>query len=143
MANIQTITPEELSKVKKPAAAGVLVINSNSEFLLTKRTQKAHYLGGWWSIPSGEAEVNRLESMEDCARREFLEETTHQIPINAKLICFDRYFADDRIYFLFVHHVKSRFFVKLDWEHEEMGWFTKENLPSPISPQVLDVINRL
>lgn len=143
MSHIQTITPEELSRVKKPAAAGVLVVTSNGEFLLARRTPKAGFLAGHWSVPSGESNANELESMEDCARREFMEETTHVISPSAKLVCFDRYFADDRIYFLFIYHVKSRFFVKLDWEHEEMGWFTKENLPSPISPQILDVINRL
>jgi 8-oxo-dGTP pyrophosphatase MutT (NUDIX family) len=143
MARIQDISPEELSKVTKPAAAGVLTITQDGHFLLTKRTQKAHYLPGYWSVPSGESEVNKLESMEDCARREFEEETTHVIPSNAKLICLDRYSSDDRIYFLFIYRVKSRFFVKIDWEHEDLGWFTKENLPSPMAPQILDAISRI
>jgi len=142
MPNINHITPEELSNIKKPAAAGVLVIANGTEFLLAKRTSKAHYLGGHWSVPSGEANVNEFESLEDCARREFFEETTHQIPSDAKLTCIDRYFADDRMYFLFVYKVKKRFFVKIDWEHEEVGWFTKDNLPEPMAPQILDAIQR-
>jgi len=142
MSTINHISPEELSNIKKPAAAGVLVIANGTEFLLTKRTSKAHYLGGHWSVPSGEANVNEFESLEDCARREFFEETTHQIPSDAKLTCIDRYFADDRMYFLFVYKVKKRFFVKIDWEHEEVGWFTKDNLPEPMAPQILDAIQR-
>ena len=81
--------------------------------------------------------------MEQCARREFFEETTHQIPENHKLICIDRYFSDDRMYFLFVYKVKKRFFVKIDWEHEDVNWFTKDNLPEPISPQIYDAIQRI
>jgi 8-oxo-dGTP pyrophosphatase MutT (NUDIX family) len=143
MANINNITPEQLSKIIKPGAAGVLAMTTSGEFLLTKRTSRAHYLGGHWSVPSGEVEVNTLESMEDCARREFFEETTHHIPLDAKLTCIDRYFADDRMYFLFLYTVKKRFFVKIDWEHEDVNWFTKDNLPQPISSQIFDAINRI
>jgi hypothetical protein len=39
--------------------------------------------------------------------------------------------------------VKSKFFVKIDWEHEEVGWFTKDKLPEPLSPQILDAISRI
>lgn len=143
MANINYIKPEELSRIMKPGAAGVLTITAPGEFLLTKRTHKAHYLGGHWSVPSGEVDVNNLESMEDCARREFFEETTHTIPSDAKLVCIDRYFTDDRIYFLFLYKVKKRFFVKMDWEHEDVNWFTKDNLPQPISSQIYDAIQRV
>lgn len=143
MNKINHITPEELSKIRKPAAAGVLVLNSEGEFLLTQRTDKAHYLPGHWSVPSGESNVNELESLESCARREFMEETTYEIPTNSRLICIDRYYADERLYFLFLHKTKSRFFVKIDWEHKNVGWFTKENLPSPMAPQIIDAISRI
>jgi len=143
MPNINHISPEELSKIIKPGAAGILTMTTSGEFLLTKRTLKAHYLGGYWSVPSGEANVNNLESMENCARREFFEETTHQIPPDAKLVCIDRYFADNRMYFLFLYTVKKRFFVKIDWEHEDVNWFTKDNLPQPISSQIYDAIQRV
>jgi 8-oxo-dGTP pyrophosphatase MutT (NUDIX family) len=143
MHDINHITPEQLSKIIKPGAAGVLAMTTSGEFLLTKRNSKAHYLGGYWSVPSGEVDVNSLESMEDCARREFFEETTHQIPPDSKLFCIDRYFADNRMYFLFVYKVKKRFFVKIDWEHEDVNWFTRDNLPEPISSQIYDAIHRI
>jgi 8-oxo-dGTP pyrophosphatase MutT (NUDIX family) len=140
MSTISNISPEELSQVTKPGAAGILVVTADGEFLLTKRTSKAQYLGGHWSVPSGESDVNNFESLEDCARREFFEETTHEIPTSSKLIAIDRYYTDNRIYFLFLYKVKKRFFVKIDWEHEDLGWFTKDNLPQPIAPQILDAI---
>lgn len=143
MTNINHISPEELSKIMRPGAAGILTMTESGEFLLTKRTSKAKYLGGCWSVPSGEVDVNNLESMEQCARREFFEETTHQIPPNAKIFCIDRYFADNRMYFLFFYKVKNRFFVSIDWEHDDVNWFTKDNLPEPISPQIYDAIQRI
>ena len=143
MQKINKITPEELSAIKKPAASGVLVMTHDGQFLLTKRNSKAHYLGGYWSVPSGESNVNELESLEDCARREFFEETTHEIPKSEKLLCLDRYYADNRLYFLFLYRTKKKFFVKIDWEREDVNWFTKENLPSPIAPQILDAISKL
>ena len=143
MPNINHISPEQLSKIIKPGAAGILAMTASGEFLLTKRNSKAHYLGGHWSVPSGEVDVNNLESMEDCARREFFEETTHGIPFDTKLTCIDRYFADDRMYFLFLYRVKKRFFVKIDWEHEDFNWFSKDTLPHPISSQIYDAIQRI
>jgi len=143
MQKINHITPEELSAIKKPAASGVLVMTKDGQFLLTKRTSKAHYLGGHWSVPSGESNVHEFESLEDCARREFLEETKHEIPKDAKLICIDRYYADERLYYLFFYKVPAKFFVKIDWEHEDVNWFTKDNLPEPMAPQILDAISRI
>jgi len=143
MAKINQISPEELSKIMKPGAAGLLVMTKAGEFLLTKRTSRAHYLPGHWSVPSGESNVNEFESLEDCARREFFEETTHQISKEAKLFCIDRYYADQRMYFLFLHKVEKKFFVKIDWEHEDFNWFTKDKLPEPLAPQIMDAISRI
>ena len=136
-------TDTQLSKIIKPAAAGILAMTSDGKFLLAKRTSKAHYLPGTWSVPSGEANVNEMESMENCARREFEEETTHKISDDAKLPLIDKWFTDNRMYFLFLYTVPKKFFVKIDWEHEEVNWFTKDNLPSPMAPQILDAISKL
>ena len=137
------IPPEQLSNIIKPGAAGLLVMNDKQEFLLMKRTPKAKVYPAMWSVPSGVSNVNEFESMEDCARREFLEETTYQIPKTIQLYLVDRYFTDDRLFFLFICRVPKRFFVKIDFEHTEVGWFTKNNLPEPITPEVLDAINRV
>lgn len=140
---MNNFTPDELSKLTKPAAAGILTMTNDGKFLLTKRTSKAHYLPGTWSVPSGEANVNQMESMETCARREFEEETTHRIPSEVRLFLIDKWFTDNRMYFLFLYKVPKKFFVKIDWEHEDVNWFTKDNLPQPISIQILDAIQRI
>lgn len=137
------LTPEELTKIIKPGAAGVLTMTDDGKFLLTKRTRRAKYLPSHWSVPSGEVNVLELESMENCARREFEEETTHKISPDSKLLLIDKWFSDNRLYFLFFYKVPKKFFVKIDWEHEEVNWFTKDNLPQPIAPQILDAIQRI
>lgn len=139
------ITPDDLSKIYKPAAAGVLVFcESTDEFLLLKRTPKAKIYPDTWSVPSGESHVNELESMDDCARREFQEETTVTIPSDANFWCMDRYVANDnRMYFLFIWRVKKKFFIKLNEEHTTVGWFTRDTLPEPISFEVLNAIHRM
>ena len=81
--------------------------------------------------------------MEECARREFMEETTFQIPLDVKLYCFDRYFSEDRIFFLFVYKANKKMFIKIDEEHDSFGWFSNENLPTPITSQILDAITRI
>lgn len=136
-------TIEEMSNIKRPAAAGILTCTHDGKFLLAKRTSTAKYLGGHWSVPSGEANVNEMESMEQCARREFEEETLHTIPSDAKLLLIDKWFTDNRMYFLFLYRVPKKFFVQIDWEHEEVGWFGKNELPTPISPQIFDAISRI
>jgi len=143
MSTINHITPDELSDVYKPAAAGILVATSDDQFLLMRRHKRAQYLAGHWSVPSGESNVNELESMEDCARREFKEETGVELPKTAKLHCIDRYYADGRMYFLFFHRTKQKFFVQIDWEHDAFNWFKRDNLPEPMAPQILDAISRI
>lgn len=140
---MNSFSGDEISKLSRPAASGILTMTTDGKFLLTKRTSKAHYLPGTWSVPSGESNVNEMESMETCARREFEEETTHRVPNEAKLLLIDKWFTDNRMYFLFLYKVPKKFFVKIDWEHEDVNWFTKDNLPQPISPQIFDAIQRI
>lgn len=141
--NIQEITPEQLSNIKNTPASGLLVMTSAGEFLLMRRRSDAKYYPAHWSVPSGEVDSENLESMEMCARREFEEETTAKIPENEKLHCFDRYFAEDRIYFLFVYKTDKKMFIKINPEHDKFGWFKKEDLPTPLTPQLLDAIGRI
>ena len=124
---------------KEKRYSGILIKHKN-KVLLCKRSEKKTR-GGEWSIPSGGVEDD--ETPINAAYREFFEETTHQIPPSEKLICIDRYFTDNRMYFLFVYKVKKRFFVKIDWEHDDVNWFRKDNLPTPISSQIYDAIQRI
>lgn len=142
MVKLQDISSEDLSKIKKPAAAGLLVMSNTHEFLLLRRSSDAHFLGGHWSVPSGESNVNELESMESCARREFFEETQYTLPSETKLLLIDRYYADERMYYLFICKVKEKFRIQIDFEHDKYGWFGKDRLPNPMAPQISNAISR-
>lgn len=143
MPSFTKLTPEQLSQIKKPAAAGLLIVTESQEFLLARRTSKAHFLAGHWSVPSGESNPNEMESVDACARREFFEETQYELPQNTRLLLLDRYFADERLYYLFVCFVKEKFRIQIDFEHDKYGWFTKDRLPTPLAPQIMDAISRI
>lgn len=38
---------------------------------------------------------------------------------------------------------KSEFIPKLDHENVDWGWFTKDELPSPLFPKLIDKINKI
>lgn len=141
---LSNLTPEEISGVYKPAAAGVLVCTPDQQFLLVKRSEKTKVLPEYWSIPSGVSKVNELESLETCAKRVFQEKMGFQIPDDTRLLLLNRYYYDNRIYFLFVYNVPKKMFVTIDESHTDLQWFTKDNLPEgDISPQILEAINQL
>ena len=57
--------------------AGVLLLRADGALLMQLRDQKPGLpYAGYWSIPSGHRESG--ESAEQCARREFLEETAYR-----------------------------------------------------------------
>ena len=123
---------KEIDKIKN---ACILLRNARGYILCVQLNN------GKWTIPGGK--INKGEKKWHAAVREFKEETCHDIPKDAKLYCIDRYYADERMYYLFFYRTKQKFFVKIDWEHEEVGWFKKENLPQPMAPQILDAISRM
>jgi|694.fasta_scaffold02536_14 8-oxo-dGTP pyrophosphatase MutT (NUDIX family) len=131
------------SKSKSLPAAGVLVVTDSGEVLLTKRSSSAHYLAGCWSVPSGTLDSADGESVELCARREFFEETTHMIPQTDVLFFVDKYESEDKTYFLFLYRTPQKFNIRIDFEHDDWGWFNIDNLPQPLAPQILDGISKL
>jgi len=140
-----TFDHDQISSITNPAAAGVLVFcETTQEFLLMKRHPRAKAYASTWAIPAGEIQVETLESVDNCARREFEEETTIAIPDSVQLWCIDRYLTEDnRVFFLFIWKVQKKFFVRLNSEHTEVGWFTHDSLPTPITSQVADAIHRV
>lgn len=65
--------------------AGVLLLRNDDALLMQLRDEKPGLpYAGYWSIPSGHREPG--ESAEDCARREFFEETSYRCGVIQKLI---------------------------------------------------------
>jgi len=114
--------------------AGILIYYKD-EVLLLKRSNKVRYNGSW-SVPGGHIEHN--ESSKDAAKRETFEET--MIMVSGPIDMLGTY--DDR-YALFGKELDSKVEPVIDEEHDDWGWFKKDNLPSPIAPFVEDGVGEI
>ena len=66
-----------LRKGGKKKVAGVLMLKGDSLLLQHRDDKEGLPYAGKWSIPSGHLEMS--ESAEECAKREFLEETDYRL----------------------------------------------------------------
>lgn len=110
---------------------GVIVLKGN-KVLLHKR-KNAHG-DGTWSFPGGHLEFN--ETIEDCAKREVMEETG----ISLKNIRLGPYtndiFKKEGKHYITIYAIaeyeSGRARVKEPEWAEKWGWFTWDNLPKPL-----------
>lgn len=120
-------------------AAG-LIVRYGDECLLCKRNPK-NTLPGEWSIPAGKLEAD--EKPLDAVRREFFEETAKVIdtPLYFQGVMkrFDRTGKKQTgMMYVFATEVDKKIVPDLEKakdgdEHTECGYFSLENLPSPMN----------
>jgi 8-oxo-dGTP pyrophosphatase MutT (NUDIX family) len=122
--------------------AAVLVLNSEDELLMLRRTDNA-----CWGIPGGALEPG--ERLEETARRETREETGLVV---GEMQLFNVFSGPD-LYYRYpngaeVHNVTAVYLTRdvhgaacLDLsEHSEIGYFPLEKLPEPVSPPILTIL---
>jgi len=132
--------------LKKKRYSGIIV-KSNNKVLLCKRNNQGS-LPGEWSIPGGKLEID--ETPIDGAIREFYEETNFEItkPIT---LCgmLKRYTRGGEsvkgLMYTFLMETDSEIIPDLEnamdgSEHTECGYFTYDELPSPIGDQLKKLI---
>jgi ADP-ribose pyrophosphatase YjhB (NUDIX family) len=135
--------------VKKKRYSGVIVKYKN-KVLLCKRNNEGS-LPGEWSIPGGKLEDN--ETPIDGAVREFHEETNLNVvsPLN---LCgmIRRYTRDGEnvkgLMYTFLMDVDKEMLPDLEnaydgEEHTECGYFSYEELPTPIGDQLKSLIKEI
>jgi len=113
--------------------AGVLYSCFN-EFLLclTERSRE-------WHVPKGH--IKRQEHPRDGALREFAVET--QILLNGTPSKLHIYNKDDGTKLhLFTFEGYKKFTPRLNHEHVDWGYFTKDKLPSPMNEFIIDALDR-
>lgn len=125
--------------------AGVLV-RHNNKCLLCKRA--AHQtLPGEWSVPAGSVEKN--EEVLEAARREFYEETNKTIGTLKFAGVIKRFNREgDKVkgmLYVYFNDSPEEIIPDLDMakdgeEHTECGYFSKEDLPTPLSDQLKKLI---
>lgn len=110
--------------------AGVAYFNPEGKVLLGDRSDNKG-----WSFPSGTIEQG--ESPDEAARREFYEETGHQLPGTGGLLSMT-----EGPYSLLGFRGDS-FEPRLDREHRSFGWFDPDELPYPLHLGVRGQLRRM
>jgi 8-oxo-dGTP pyrophosphatase MutT (NUDIX family) len=126
--------------------AGVLVRFDNKCLLCKRNVNQTR--AGEWSVPAGSVEKN--ESPVDGARREFYEETNKTIGTLKFAGMIKRYNREgDKIKgLMYVYFSDSPEEIIPDLEsakdgdeHTECGYFSKDDLPTPVSDQLKKLIH--
>ena len=127
---------------KTQVAAAVIVLR-DSKILLLKR--KGSEGSGTWSIPGGK--VDFMEDPKDACARELLEETG----LTAQKLEFVHYTND-------IHEDTNKHFVTLRFvcrdfigepkvmeplKSTEIGWFSVDDLPTPMFKPTMDLLNNI
>jgi len=118
--------------------AGVLVKakDTGRVFLMLRSPSPNH--GLTWGLISG-----GLDSGEDILeglKREISEETQ----INPNIIKYNFIHSEEErggLFYYYEGFTDSEFIPTLDYENLEYGWFEKDNLPSPLYPELHNKIN--
>jgi len=116
----------------RPKVGVSVIIIKNSKVLLGKR-KNAHGEGSW-SFPGGHLEFN--EQVEDCAKREIIEETGIQIK-NIRMSTFtnDIFKKEGKHYitlFVLSNYDSGEVKVMEPEKCEKWGWFEWDKLPQPL-----------
>lgn len=128
---------------------GGIIVKCNNEVLLCKRNKVGSHAGEW-SIPCGQ--LNKTENAKLGAIREFKEETNLDIDDITLVGFINRTNRDGSkvkgLMYVFMCEVDERMNPDLEnamdgEEHTECGYFTKENLPTPIGGDLKQLIEKV
>ena len=130
-----------MKKERPKVGIGIIVVKDNKILFLQRKNAHGE---GTWSLPGGHLEFN--ESLEDCAKRETLEESG-VVMKNIKFagLTNDVFRAEGK------HYITI--FMISDWDSGEanimepekctnMGWFDWNNLPQPLFLPMQNLINQ-
>lgn len=116
-----------------------IIHDGNGRVLLQKRSHQCRDEKGRWDVGGGAVEFG--ETLEDAAKREIMEELC-AVPKQLEFLqVYDAHRDNDGIQ---THWVAINFAalvdpkeIKIGEPHkiDEIGWFTKDNLPSPLHSQ--------
>ena len=127
---------------KRPRVGMGVFVLKEGKFLLGKR-KNAHGEGSW-CLPGGHLEFN--EKLEDCAKREVMEETGVKIKnIRFSTITNDMFKEEGKHYitiFMLADWIEGKVKVMEPEKCEEWRWVTKDNLPKPMFLPLQNLLKR-
>lgn len=104
---------------------GVAVIWNDQGHILIDRRRPEGLLGGLWEFPGGKIEPG--ETIEDCIKREILEELGIEIEVGNHLITIDHAYTHFRVT-LAVHHCRHQSGEPQPIECDEVRWVTLDEI---------------
>lgn len=104
---------------------GVAVIRDDRDLILIDRRLAKGLLGGFWEFPGGKIEGN--ETVQECIKREILEEIGIDIAVDSHLITIDHTYSHFRVN-LQVYNCRYLSGEARAIECEEIRWVTIEEL---------------
>ncbi len=121
-----------ISQVDPHVRVGVgIIITKNNKILMGQR--KNSHGDGTWSLPGGHLEFH--ESIEDCSRREVLEETGLTVGDISFIATTNDIFKKERKHYItiFMHaeYIDGEPKVMEPDKCSEWGWYTWDKMPSP------------
>lgn len=140
--DIQSQLPmREISAPLPHKIIGVAVIWNDHGQILIDRRRAEGLLGGLWEFPGGKIEPN--ETIEECIKREILEELAIEIEVGKHLITIDHAYSHFRVT-LTVHHCRHVAGIPQPLECDEIRWVTLDELdqfPFPkANVQIIDAL---
>lgn len=126
-----------------PRVGVIAIVWQQQQVLLVKRKYPPH--AGHWGFPGGKLEWR--ETMSESAARELLEETAIHATMNQPFACYDVLDNDDSG--VLAHHyvmvAVSGYYqsghAQAADDAEAVGWFTPDALPSPLCPDLQNILN--
>jgi A/G-specific adenine glycosylase len=104
---------------------GVAVIRNDQGLILIDRRPAQGLLGGLWEFPGGKIEPN--ETVEECIKREILEEIGIAIEVKEHLITIDHAYTHFRVT-LIVHHCRYLSGEPQTLQCDEIRWVTLDEI---------------
>lgn len=126
-----------------------IIVRNEDKYLLCKRNYEGN-LPGVWSVPGGHMEDN--ETPEECARREFFEETNYKIDDRLNLVGFIEHTnnEDEMKGLMYVYFYDSDDEINPDLrnakdgdEHLVCNYFSFDDLPLEKNDQLYKIIKKL
>lgn len=126
-----------------------IIVRNEDKYLLCKRNYEGN-LPGVWSVPGGHMQDN--ETPEECAKREFFEETNYKINSRLNLVGFIEHTNsnDEMKGLMYVYFYDSDDEINPDLknakdgdEHLVCNYFSFDDLPLEKNDQLYKIIKKL
>lgn len=131
-----SVSDDGRAKDKNPAFSGIMIKCKNKVLLCKRREDIPNTaLPEYWSVPCGYVEEH--EEIKTAAIRETLEET--QIKLNPKSVKFLSAYpahGDHGVFYDYLCEIDEEKEPVIDEEHSEWGYFTKDEIPTPITDEM-------